>query len=104
MPLWWHRGCPAKDGKECASRKITQEEIQNRDDKDISNWKCCFISERLESESDGSFRNWTYCDPFKEEWVTDDLYNIAGIYVECLDNSSYIVVNGLIITFIILML
>lgn len=60
---------PAKDGKDCAKRKITYEEIKDRDDKEVSNWKCCFIKERVSLDNGESYW-WTYCDPFKEEWIT----------------------------------
>ena len=95
---------PAKDGKDCAMRKITQEEIQDRDDPKVSNWKCCFLREKVGLD-DGTYKNWTYCDPFKEEWLSYSL-DIAGIYAECIDppkdNSSFLYLNALFSIIILL--
>ena len=78
---------PAKDAKDCAKRKITYEEIKNRDDKELSHWKCCFIKEKIGLDN-GKYEWWTYCDPFKEEWILI-LKKTPGQMIdgECLDYS-----------------
>ena len=96
---------PAKDGKDCSLRKITQEEIEERDDKIVSNWKCCFIKEKLGLDN-GQYTYWSYCDPFKEEWLGYSL-SIAGIYAECIDppkdNSPLLYFNGLLSIILLLL-
>ena len=54
----------------------------------------------------GQYTYWSYCDPFKEEWLGYSL-SIAGIYAEFIDppkdNSPLLYFNGLLSIILLLL-
>ena len=96
---------PAKNGDDCALRSITSEEIAEREDTEVSNYLCCFIREKV-GLNNGEYKNWTYCDPFKEEWIDPSL-SVVGIFIECKEPKNnaklYLVTNKVLFLLFVLL-